>query len=464
MHFRYKSLTISILFWLLLGTVSSALLIWCSERACHGFNLKHVLLIEAVVWFSAVMHIYKELRVSICNNTGNCINIINNTDNNNSISTALGFGPAGAAHDIRYDYIRLFSVFAVIAMHSIDHIMPFLSSEISADTLATLDSIPNGLLYPAAILRVLFYLGNTCFLMLTGALTFGRSANEDLFNFYKHFFSKILIPFVIYFIFYIWQNGMLNPLNYENISNAVHMIASGQIGEVAPFLWLIYMTISIYISIPFLRYMFNAMSYRMLTMLVGIVFICYALRIYLGFTPDILPFFSSWIGVSIIGLWMTRQETRRYDRFILAVAALALIKTVLAVNPYDYWQNYVNYYVHFAPISLFMACGFFSLALHQRASAGHSRFHSLIIMLSRNSYTILLLHWWALYHILIRSWNYSLSWDRPLYFAASVLLIILISLGAGILIDQTVVYAVRTVFEYAADLFRKMLQHNSSSK
>ncbi len=410
--------------WLIISVAASALLIWCAKRAYHRFNIKHIILLEAVIFIAFVLHIW------------------NGTRNPHDISDALGLTKPRADYDIRYDYIRLFAVFAVILMHSIDGAMPFLSSEINEDTLAVINSVPKGLLYPAAILRSLLYLGNTCFLMLTGALTFGRSANEDLFGFYKHFFSKILLPFVIYFVFYMWQNGELNPLNFTTISIAVHKIISGDLGTDAPFLWLIYMTISIHISIPFLRYMFHAMSYRMLTMFTAVILFCYALHTYFYFTPDILPFFSNWIGVSIIGLWMTKPETRRYDKFIWAAAAFAVIKTALAVNPYVYWQSYINYYVHYAPMSIFMACGIFALALHKEPAKTH-KLDSVIIMLSRNSYTILLLHWWALYHVLIMTWNRSLSWEHPLSFTVSFLLIIAVSLISGFLIDQTLVFTVR---------------------
>ena len=426
-------------FWLIVSVAASALLIWCSKRACNGYNIKHILALEAVVLIAFILHIWSDASKPHC------------------ISDAFGLSKPKAAYDIRYDYIRLFAVFAVILMHSMDNGWYFLSSEINETTLAAINQVPKAALYPAAVLRTLLYLGNTCFLMLTGALTFGRKADEDLFGFYKHFFSKILLPFIIYFVFYMWQNGKLNPLNYDTISAAVHRIATGDIGSDAPFLWLIYMTISIYISIPFLRYMFNAMSYRMLTMLSAVILICYALRIYFNFTPDILPFFSNWIGVSIIGLWMTREETRAYDKYIWVAAAFAVIKTALAVNPYVYWQTYINYYVHFAPLSIFMACGVFALALHKKPAKTH-RFDTVIIMLSRNSYTILLLHWWALYHVLIKTWDNSLNWQNPFIFLLSFLFIIAISLTAGFLIDQTLIFTIRYICDNILNCIHKSLR------
>lgn len=426
-------------FWLIVSLAASVLLIWCAQRAYHGFNAKHIIAIELVIFIAFIIHIWKSSQEPY------------------SIAASLGLSKSKAGHDIRYDYIRLFAVFAVILMHSIDNAMPFLSSELNEETLSAIYSVPKSLLYPVAILHTLLYLGNTCFLMLTGALTFGRKADEDLFGFYKHFFFKILLPFIVYFVFYMWQNGELNPLNYDTICAAVHKIAVGDIADDAPFLWLIYMTVSIYISIPFLRYMFNAMSYRMLTMFAAVILICYALRIYFSFTADILPFFSNWIGVSIIGLWMTREETRAYDKYIWIAAAFAVIKTALSVNPYVYWVTYINYYVHFAPWSLFMACGVFALALHRKPSRTH-RFDTVIIMLSRNSYTILLLHWWALYHVLIRTWGHGLSWEKPFDFAVSVLIIILVSLVSGFLIDQTLIFTVRYVCDNILNCIHRILR------
>ena len=426
-------------FWLIVSLAASVLLIWCSRRACNGYNMKHILALEAVVLIAFVLHIWIGSRKP------------------HAISDALSLSKPKAGYDIRYDYIRLFAVFAVVLMHSMDINGYFLSSEINENTLAALDSMPKVVLYPAAVLRTLLYLGNTCFLMLTGALTFGRRADEDLFGFYKHFFSKILLPFIVYSVFYMWQNGRLNPLNYDTISAAVHRIATGGASEDAPFMWLIYMTISIYISIPFLRYMFNAMSYRMLTMFAAVILICYTLRIYFSCTPDILPFFSNWIGVSIIGLWMTREETRAYDKYIWIAAAFAVIKTALAVNPYAYWQTYINYYVHFAPLSIFMACGVFALALHRKPAKTH-KLDTVIMMLSRNSYTILLLHWWSLYHVLIRAFDNSLSWKNPLTFMLSVLFIIAISLTAGFLIDQTLIFTIRYTCDNLLDCIHKSLR------
>ena len=44
-------------FWLIISLAASVLLIWCSRRACKGYNLNHILALEAVVLIAFVLHI-----------------------------------------------------------------------------------------------------------------------------------------------------------------------------------------------------------------------------------------------------------------------------------------------------------------------------------------------------------------------------------------------------------------------
>ena len=373
------------------------------------------------------------------------------------IADALGTRSHASSYDIRYDYIRLFAVFAVIFMHCLDAAMPFLSWEITDEVRETLDSVPRVQLYSSAILRAFLYLGNTCFLMLTGALMFGRSTPEGLFNYYKKFILRILLPFIIYFVFYMWQNGLFNPLSADSIREAVNRIKDETLQYDAPFMWLIYVIISIHTAVPFLRYMFRSMSYRMLSALTGTVLFGYTLIIHFYYNPDILPFFSSgWIGISFIGYWVSRPETRRYDKLIWIAGALSFISMAITVDPYVYWQQYINRYVHFAPMSLFMACSIFALALHKKSS--HTgRLAPIVTMLSQNSYTILLLHWWSLYHIMVKNiLKESPTWEKPVSFIFTVLLVICISFISGFLMDRSVVYVARTVVDKLLSSVQKL--------
>ena len=335
---KHSCLYASFLFWLLISICASALLIWCARKAYGSINPKQILFLETLVVLAFFLHVKRPF----------------------SLADTLGFTNSNPSYDIRYDYIRLFAVFCVILLHCLGIAMPELSMEITDETRALLQEIPPLLLKPAAVLHTCLYLGNTCFLMLTGALLFGRGTKGGIASFYERRFSKVVLTSVIYFFFYMWQNGRLNPVCADTLREAFHRILSGSIQEDCPFLWLVYMTLSIYVAVPFLQYMFEAMPYRALTSLSAVLLVCMFLKTYTLMTTDLLPFFAQWIGIAMIGYWVSRPETRKYDRWIWILAALSFLKVVLSVNPYVYWQSYVNYYVHMAPLSIFMACGIFA--------------------------------------------------------------------------------------------------------
>lgn len=311
---KHSCLYASFLFWLLISICASALLIWCARKAYGSINPKQILFLETLVVLAFFLHVKRPF----------------------SLADTLGFTNSNPSYDIRYDYIRLFAVFCVILLHCLGIAMPELSMEITDETRALLLEIPPLLLKPAAILHTCLYLGNTCFLMLTGALLFGRGTKGGIASFYERRFSKVVLTSVIYFFFYMWQNGRLNPVCADTLREAFHRILSGSIQDDCPFLWLVYMTLSIYVAVPFLQYMFEAMPYRALTSLSAVVLVCMFLKTYTLMTTDLLPFFAQWIGIAMIGYWVSRPETRKYDRWIWILAALSFLKVVLSVNPYVY--------------------------------------------------------------------------------------------------------------------------------
>ena len=434
--FRLQTKFTRCLFWGILSVCALVFLIWCDKKAYGILRPNHVLPFGVLALSSLFLHL---------------------RDRKTSVSTAIGFTAATPAYDIRFDYIRLFAVFSVLMIHCIDIALPVLSMEINEETTALIQEVPPLLLKTAAVLRTCFYLGNTCFLMLTGALLFGRGTKEGIGAFYQRRFSKVVLTSVIYFFFYIWQNGRLHPVCAATVKDAFYRILTGSIQEDCPFLWLVYMTISIYIAVPFLRYMFESMTYRTLTALSGLILLCSFLRTYTTMTADLLPFFAQWIGIAMIGYWVSRPETRTYDRWIWIAALLSFLKVVLSVNPYVYWQAYVNYYVHMAPLSIFMACGIFALALHKKPERKHF-WDSLVMMFGKHSFTILLLHWWVLYHIVIYTLNLDITWKQPLVFAGTVIFVILASFAYGFLIDQTVVYTIRACYEWMVKHIQRIYQ------
>ena len=125
-----------------------------------------------------------------------------------------------------------------------------------------------------------------------------------------------------------------------------------------------------------------------------------------------------------ISLCLGRKEQREADSTISHALTLILASGLLAA----------------------LACGIFALALHKKPEKKHY-WSPLITMLGKHSFTILLLHWWVLYHLAIYTLNLDITWRHPLTFTGTILFVIAASLVCGFLIDQTVVYAIRTLFE-----------------
>ena len=140
----------------------ASFLFWCARKAYGSINPKQILFLEALVVLAFFLHVKRPF----------------------SLADTLGFTNSNPSYDIRYDYIRLFAVFCVILLHCLGIAMPELSMEITDETRALLLEIPPLLLKPAAILHTCLYLGNTCFLMLTGALLLGRGTKGGIASFY----------------------------------------------------------------------------------------------------------------------------------------------------------------------------------------------------------------------------------------------------------------------------------------
>ena len=104
-----------------------------------------------------------------------------------------------------------------------------------------------------------------------------------------------------------------------------------------------------------------------------------------------------------------------------------------------------------------LACGIFALALHKKPERKHF-WDSLVMMFGKHSFTILLLHWWVLYHIVIYTLNLDITWKQPLVFAGTVIFVILASFAYGFLIDQTVVYTIRACYEWMVKHIQRIYQ------
>ena len=355
--------------------------------------------------------------------------------------------------DARYDWLRLFAVLFVVTAHTIDGTLPFLSVPLEGAMQEAFDRTPYAVSFFFAALRAFLVAGNSTFVMMSGALLLGWR-DEGVGAFYRKRALKVALPVIFYHIFYMWLNRHLTPLTPDAVLYCVHRILSGDFGGECPFMWLTYVLLSFYLTVPFLRYLFRGMPYRTLTAFAIVILLSMAVNIYSPLNKFYMPFISSWTGMAVIGYWVTRPETERYYRFLLAAGLLSVILLIRGTDPAGFTTGYLDRLVQCSPIGMGVATGLFAFIFRFKAFFAKPR--PWLSLLANNSFTILLLHWWALYSVVKSALGISGAWFNPPSFAANIVLTIVIALCCGIVLDHTLLALVSAGVEKACDLVGKL--------
>ena len=211
-----------------------------------------------------------------------------------------------------YDYIRIIAVVFIISVH------------ILGPDWENTKGMENTIIY-----HVLNYIrcftgvsGDCLFIMISGALLLGFK-EESVLTFYRKRLTKVAIPLVIYYLFYLWQYDAMGGLSVLQVIKKI--ITADYTGANVYHFWLIYIIISLYVIVPFLRYMLKDMPYKVLTSLVSVMFIYYLLT-KLIINESAMPMhFSFWLMMFIMGYWYGNSETRKYDNIAIALGLFAAI-------------------------------------------------------------------------------------------------------------------------------------------
>ncbi|MBQ7175476.1 MAG: acyltransferase family protein [Lachnospiraceae bacterium] len=315
-----------------------------------------------------------------------------------------GSAPSGAIsgsrpvpkRDLRLDYLRLLAVVGVITIHAIDALFPFLTTEVTGEFAVIRDAMNPSAMKADALIRTCCLGFNIVYIMLSGALLLPWK-EERLRDFYLKRVSKVLLPLLIYFFFYQWQNGQLFPLSLQRVGDIFRMFFTADI-DYCPFYWLIYIIISLYLIYPFMRYMIKDLPYGALTVLAAGIILFSGTVAYTSFV--FAPVIGFWLGYAILGYWITRPESRRFDRFLLPMGILQAGVIARMIWTSERYEDYIGRIVQYTPIMVFLVLGYFSFVyLLPRKLL---RDTSLLRFFGRYSFSVILIHWWALYFILGR--------------------------------------------------------------
>ena len=211
-----------------------------------------------------------------------------------------------------YDYIRIIAVIFIISVH------------ILGPDWENTKGMENTIIY-----HVLNYIrcftgvsGDCLFIMISGALLLGFK-EEPVLTFYRKRLTRVAIPLIIYYLFYLWQYDAMGQLSIWQIAKKI--ITADYTGANVYHFWLIYIIVSLYVLVPFLRYMLKDMPYKVLTSLIAVMFTYYLLTRFIINESAMPMHFSFWLMMFIMGYWYGREETRKYDSIAIVVGVAAAV-------------------------------------------------------------------------------------------------------------------------------------------
>lgn len=292
---------------------------------------------------------------------------------------------------------------------------------------------------------------NILYVMLSGTLLLGGSPDrEGVLSFYIRRASKVIIPLIAYYLLLLRLNHEVAFLPPRQIGAALKRVMTGA-PDVGPHLWLIYTIVALYLVTPFFRVMVQHMSDRLLGALAAVILVLNTLTTYLplfGMAFGASTFLAGWEGIFLLGYILTRQGRRadapRRTRWILLAAAGSYLVMAAVVFMDSAKMNLV--YGSTPPIVL-ASSGIFVLFLKYK-NWFQDKSNLLVRMCSKYSYSIILIHWYALFVVVQGKLHITaLRFGCFGGIAASVAATFAVCLGMALLFDNTVVIVCNVLFD-----------------
>lgn len=331
-----------------------------------------------------------------------------------------------------YDFIRVFAVISVITIHVLSLDLVFAAGYENTLYYKTLDFI------------VWWCLNcNIIFVMLSGALLLPYK-DETVLTFYGKRLSKIVIPLIVYYLWYSWAFGQITGA--ASLPNVFKKLATADFSDNATdHFWLVYVLIAVYILIAFLRPMLKNYPYKFLTGLVIATVLILTFFTYVPFNIEMDGIYLGWVLVAVVGFWCAKDETRKYDTVLIIIGILS---SILMWVIYRFDSSYGLTLSNLSPYRLLVAMGVFAFffKINDKLKSLY-----LIRLISKYSYGIMLVHYWVVGYLEMKiGINSSTRWTGA-YPLLSIIVALILSLIVAYLIDNFVC----VIFTAAIDLLKK---------
>ena len=352
-------------------------------------------------------------------------------------------GDTGRPDRIFYlDYLRVLAAILVILVHVLSTVLEGMTEPSTARTVI-------------AVVNSFCLSCNLLFLMISGAIIMNMKPekwNSSILTFYRRRLIRVLIPCFAYYLFYAYYTHGVNYFTPANWVDLIRHFLANDTGMV-PHFWLMFVIVTTYFAVPLLALGLQAMPDQMLDGLAVTILALHAVYIYgpmMGFNFVSGTFLASWESLIILGYYCTTKAAVRHYRLIMAGGGCAVLFIIYAVVMLDHYDELI--YNNALPMVLLTASIFMFFRKHKDDL--FAKGSKLLSMLSKYSFSILLIHWFILFEVVEK----QMSLDGILL--PAVLTLIFGTLFA-ILFDNTVVLVMDAVINAGIDFLCRICGKNT---
>lgn len=357
-------------------------------------------------------------------------------------------------HNYIYDYIRLIACIFVIGIHVSDSLM----------VTKTGGGYTVGCIY-----QTLFRLGLPIFFMLSGALMLNSKKEETLSQFYINRFYKVVLPFILYSLFYAsivnTEGGSISEklLSIHFLIGQIKYIPKYIIdilGNIQYFhLWFMYSIIGLYLLIPFLKVMIQSMNEKMLINLIIVIFI---IRVIINYFPvvglkiHISDFvFSSWVLYLFMGYIIIQPFMRNRLNLVAFIGIIGVMISFIIKRWFPDFATISKNFYDLAPLMILEVCGMFSIFLiNEKKITSNSLLNKIVGKLSSYTFSIYMAHGF-IYNRVTKKGLTVHTYNDIFGTIISIVVIFIISLIFSIIFDNFIVRPIRYIIKELTEFIKR---------
>lgn len=293
---------------------------------------------------------------------------------------------------------------------------------------------------------------NPLFFMISGALLLPW--REESFSvFVRKRLIKVVLPLLVYGCVYIFLLSASQASLQEWTAVYMWSMIRGSV-RMAPHLWMVFELIAMYVLVLPLRGLLKNASEqteKLLAVFILVLMTVYSASHYWRMELAFSTFLNGWTGVFLFGYLMNRSWMRRYDRLWMIGGILGL---AAGVSISMYMGNSSRYVFGTSIFVLLIACGIYAAVLHLEVYL--QKIKKALLFVSKYSYSVLLIHWFVLYHILFIQ-GMSPLMPKVAFVLLTLFLCSLLSFLFAFVADHMVVAVLEQGIHQAAKFFCRCL-------